>query len=111
MARLIQVGEDPRNLSSGDNRRNEIIVPQRQYVHQDQHLYLPEDPITFPSRAGGVGITLTDAMFENFHYLIGRDDPLFTKAAHLFIELRLEVSFTVPGANVADSTRFLVAGL
>jgi len=113
----VQVGGGPHDLGLGGNRGDEIIVPQRPYVlhHQQNRSYQfpPEYPITFPSRAGGVGISLTDATDENFYHLIGSDDPMFADFAGSAIALRLEVNsaFRVSGTNVADSTRFLVAGL
>jgi hypothetical protein len=74
----------------------EVDVPQRPYVpHHRQNYFdqfIPENPITFPTRSGRQGITLADVMGENFDNLWGRDDPMFASYTGPAISLRLEVS-------------------
>jgi len=83
---------------SNSRGRRESAIPQRPYVpHHRQNYFdqfIPENPITFPSRPGRDGIALTDVMNENFDYLIGRDDPMFANYAGPAISLRIEVSPT-----------------
>lgn len=82
-----------------NRRRTQIAVPQRPYVpHHRQNYFdqfIPEAPITFPLRSGGEGMSLDDALAENFDYLIGRDDPMFANYTGPAISIRLEVSFAV----------------
>ena len=47
----------------------------------------------FPLRSGGEGISLDNALAENFDHLIGRDDPMFENYTAPAISLHLEVSF------------------
>jgi hypothetical protein len=82
---------------SNNRRRTQIAVPQRAYVpHHRQNYFdqfIPETPITFPLRSGGEGMSLDDALAENFDYLVGRDDPMFANYTGPAISIRLEVSF------------------
>ena len=99
MLRLFQHGSTSMTqiqIPSNSRGRHEVNIPQRSYVpHHRQNYFdqfLPEHPITFLSRAGGVGIALTDVLNENFDHLIGRDDPMFANYTGPAISLRLEVS-------------------
>ena len=94
------------------------MLPQRPYVPHHRQNYFdqfnPEGPITFPKTTGGDGITLMDAMNENFDSLIGRDDPMFASYVGPAISLRLEVNFISTfhkRARLIQLLRFLVAGL
>ncbi|KAF9644729.1 hypothetical protein BDM02DRAFT_874158 [Thelephora ganbajun] len=84
---VIQIPDD-------NTGRRQVIVPQRPYVLPYGQSYfdkfIPENPITFPSRSGGDGIVLTDAINENFDHLIGRDDHVFVEYTGSAITLRLE---------------------
>jgi len=84
-------------MPNNSRGRSEVLVPQRSYVPHHRQNYFdqfsPENPITFTSRAGGVGIALTDVMNENFDLLVGRDDPMFANYTGPAISLRLEVSY------------------
>ena len=66
-------------------------VPQGRQNDFDQ--FIPEAPIMFPLRSGGEGISLDNALAENFDHLIGRDDPMFENYTAPAISLHLEVSF------------------
>ena len=73
-------------VQSNSRGRRESPVPQRPFVpHPGQNYsnqFIPEPPITFPSRAGRDGIALTDIINENssgggFHSMVaGKETSL-----------------------------------
>ena len=83
-------------MPSDSQGQRGVMVPQRPYIpHHRQNYFdqfIPENPITFPSRSGRRGIALADVMNENFVHLIGGDDPMFVNYTGPAISLRLEVS-------------------
>ena len=80
-----------------NRRRTQIAVPQRPYVPHHRQNYFDQSvskaPITFPLHSEGGGISLDDALAENFDDLVGRDDPIFANDTGQPISLRIEVSF------------------
>jgi hypothetical protein len=78
--------------------QREVVVPQRPYIpHHRQNYFdqfIPETPITFPSRSGRDGIALEDVMNESFDHLLGRDDSMFANYTGPAISLRIEVRST-----------------
>ena len=73
--------------------RTAVNEPVPQGRQNDFGQFIPEAPIMFPLRSGGEGMSLDDALAENFDHLIGRDDPMFENYTAPAISLHLEVSF------------------
>lgn len=102
-------------IRSNSRVGREVDVPQRPYVpHHRQNYFdqfIPENPITFPTRSGRQGIAITDITSENFDHLLGRDDPMFANYPGPAISVRIEVSSSRVSRSNVDSIGFLVAGL
>lgn len=99
------------------DNRSQVPLPQRPYVpHHRQNYFdhfIPENPITFLRHSGVDGITLKEALAENFDSLIGRDDPMFANYPGPAISLRLEVCKLISAyrRHAGKLTLFIVAGV